>query len=232
MHRWSMALSELFPARDEQGLTQQVYLQVKRAIITCEIKPGDRLVEARWTERLKVSRTPLREALNRLALEDLVVWRWNAGYQVAPLSIKTFRHLCEVRRLLEPQCARLAARHASEVECEKIERGAYLHLDRRDIGEYTAYCEANYAFHSLIAIASGNPVLAQAVERALNRHQQPSYLGLGRKPNVQEGAEEHAALARAITSGRASKAEALMREHVGKGEERIIRALRAEGYQD
>ncbi len=222
----------LLPTDDAQGLAERVYGQLKAAIIRGDLPPGERLVELRLTKRYNVSRTPLREALNRLALEDLVVLRPNAGYRVTPLTIGSFRELCEVRRILEPQCASLAARQATPEQRAAINDSAALRFDRGQPDSYTLYCESNFAFHCLIAVASGNSILAGAVERALNRHQQPSFLGLGRKRDADEANEEHLAIAAAIAEGDARQAKKLMHNHVRQGESRIITALKKGGYAD
>lgn len=80
-----------------------IYGILKYRILTCALRPGERLVEKPLTEELQTSRTPLREALNRLAQEDLVILTPYRGYAVSPLTVKDIRELCELRLILESE---------------------------------------------------------------------------------------------------------------------------------
>jgi len=96
-----------------QAMPQRLYAAVKHAILTGRLAPGGRLVEGVLCEEFQVSRTPLREALNRLAQEGLLVLNPYKGYSVTPLTVTHFRELCELRRILEPGAAALAARRST-----------------------------------------------------------------------------------------------------------------------
>jgi DNA-binding GntR family transcriptional regulator len=91
------------------NLPDRVYSKLKQQILTCRLAPEHRLIESELCAALHVSRTPLREALNRLALEGLVVAAPLAGYIVAPLTIEDIRDLTEVRQIVESEAAALAA---------------------------------------------------------------------------------------------------------------------------
>lgn len=101
-------------------LADRVYQALKHRILTCTFKPGDQLIEVELCAALNVSRTPLREAFNRLAHEGLVIASPYRGYSVAPLSTEAFQQLCEVRRIIEPQVAALAAERAPPEDTAKL----------------------------------------------------------------------------------------------------------------
>lgn len=79
-------------------LADRVYAALKHRVLTCALKPGERLVEADLCTTMGVSRTPLREAMNRLVHEGLILTSPYRGYSVAPLSAEKFSDLCEGRR--------------------------------------------------------------------------------------------------------------------------------------
>src|SRR5450759_1269023 len=92
------SLIELDPAVTRPAaLPDRIYATLKHRILTCAMLPSVRIVEKDLCSEMQVSRTPLREALNRLALEGLVTIAPFRGYAVAPLTIDGFRELCEVR---------------------------------------------------------------------------------------------------------------------------------------
>src|ERR1700679_673507 len=104
------SLIEISPdARRPSALPDHAYAVLKQRILSCVLKPGERLVEKNLCTDLSISRTPLREALNRLSHEDLVSFQPHAGYRVAAISIEGFRNLIELRSIIEPQGAALAA---------------------------------------------------------------------------------------------------------------------------
>ena len=91
------------------NLRDRIYAELKRLILSGRVAPGEHLPETKLCQRLKVSRTPLREALNQLGHENLVIFRPNCGFVVAPLSAEDAQRLQELRRIVESKVAALAA---------------------------------------------------------------------------------------------------------------------------
>src|SRR4051812_45652653 len=104
--------SRLLDARE--SLTEKAYRQVEELIVTLQIAPGTVVSEAQLSERLEIGRTPIREALQRLARERLVVVLPRRGIMVSEINVRTQLRLLEVRRELERLIARQAARRASD----------------------------------------------------------------------------------------------------------------------
>src|ERR1700722_5670422 len=96
------------------ALPDHVYAVLKQRILSCSLLPNQRLVEKNLCEELRISRTPLREALNRLSHEELVSFRPHAGYRVAGITLDGFRNLIELRAIVEAQGASLAAHRATQ----------------------------------------------------------------------------------------------------------------------
>lgn len=213
------------------ALPDRLYAVLKHRILTCGIPPGGRLIEKLICSEMGVSRTPLREAINRLALEGLVVLTPYRGYAVARVTIRGFQELCEVRRMLEPHAARTAALRASTEQVHALREEAELQYTPGDRHTYEAYLRANSSFHRTLVRCSGNSLLEAMVTSALDRHQRPLYLGLDVGIDAAAAAAEHVALVEAIAARDAERAGRLMDEHVAHGEGRIVPALRAAGYQ-
>ena len=213
------------------ALPDRLYAVLKHRILTCAIPPGGRLVEKEICAEMGVSRTPLRESINRLALEGLVVLTPYRGYAVAPVTVRSFQELCEVRRMLEPHAARIAAVRATAEQVQALRDEASLQYTPGDRKTYEAYLRANSVFHRTLVRSTGNSLLEGMVTSALDRHQRPLYLGLDVGIDAAAAAAEHVGLVEAIAARDADLAQRLMAEHVSHAEDRIVPALRAAGYR-
>jgi len=213
------------------ALPDRLYAVLKHRILTCAIPPGGRLVEKEICAEMGVSRTPLRESINRLALEGLVVLTPYRGYVVAPVTVRSFQELCEVRRMLEPHAARVAALRATPEQVQALRDEAALHYTPGDRQTYEAYLRANSLFHRTLVRCSGNSLFEGMVTSALDRHQRPLYLGLDVGIDAGAAAAEHVGLVDTIAARDADGAARLMAEHVSHAENRIVSALRAAGYR-
>lgn len=103
-----------------ESLTERAYRQIEELIVTLQIPPGTVVSEASLSERLAIGRTPIREALQRLARERLVVVLPRRGIMVSEINVRTQLRLLEVRRELERLIARSAARRASEPQRQQF----------------------------------------------------------------------------------------------------------------
>ncbi|WP_269539321.1 GntR family transcriptional regulator [Cerasicoccus fimbriatus] len=211
------------------ALSDQLYAELKRRILHCELPPGARLIEKTLCEELEVSRASLREALNRLSGERLVILKTNCGFSVAPLTEESFRNICELRRVLESQAAALAAERATAQDIEDMCRAATVPVELDDPDGGRVYCEANRAFHASVAASIDNLLLEEAILSALDKDQQPIYYGidLGVCTSPAEVSTEHLAIVDAITARDATRARQLMWDHIGNKEDRILDALRS-----
>jgi DNA-binding GntR family transcriptional regulator len=142
-------------------LKAQVYDQMLLDLILGDLEPGSRLDEQVLAKRYEAGLAGVREALGRLSLEGLVIRRARAGTTVAPLDPFEARQTLEVRRLIEPHAAALAAEHATPEEVEDLGRvfdGAEAIIRK---GDRRAMVLMDQDFHAKLARASGNPTLAR-----------------------------------------------------------------------
>ncbi len=211
-------------------MTDRIYAALKHRILTCAMQPGQRVVEKAICEELQVSRTPLREALNRLSLEGLIVVTPYRGYAVAPLTLDSYRELCEVRRIIEGETAALAARRATSEEVETIAALSPLYYRHGDRDSYTNYIRKDCAFHSAVARCTRNQHLVRIVTTAIDRRARPGFLGLDIGINADEAHAEHVAVVEAIRDHDPELARARMIAHITRAERRIVAALKKAGY--
>lgn len=220
----SRRLSRPQPAVLRANLPDRVYRQMKQQILTCRLLPEGRLIESEQCAALCVSRTPLREALNRLALEGLVVPASPGGYIVAPITIEDIRDLTEVRQIVESDTAFLAAQRATEEDIQTMESFARLSYKQGDRSTYVLSLGQNRSFHLAVAAASRNPRLEAIVTSALDQVQRALYFGLDAAIDAKQATAEHLDLVAAIKSRSPRRARELMSLQIKNGERGMLKA--------
>lgn len=215
-------------------LTDQIYQVLKHRVLTCQLRPGERLVEKKLCEELGVSRTSLREGMNRLAQEKLLTLKPNCGFMVTPITLDSFRNICELRLVVESQVAALAAERAGPEDISAIRQAASLTADPRESSDaYLEYVRTNRHFHQCVAQSIDNILIEEIVLNALDKDHQPLYYGIDLELCTSDTdiTQEHCSIAEAIAEHDAEKARLLMADHIGKKEHRILDALRQHGLE-
>jgi DNA-binding GntR family transcriptional regulator len=197
-----------------QSVVDHVYSALRERILSGDLPRGTKLRQASLAEELGVSRTPLREALRRLATEGLVEFSPNRGATVSELDFGDMRHAWSARVALEPGAARLAAERRDEASIAAM-RDA-IDQQRAAAADKDASFAANRAFHLALAAASGNPHLTRFAEMLwVPRIGVPIYQAQAAEPaGAGAWAEEHERIIDAIQDGRVDDAERLTREHI------------------
>ncbi|MCQ2519705.1 MAG: GntR family transcriptional regulator [Lachnospiraceae bacterium] len=150
MAKLSLNMDEYLPLRDV------VFHALRRAILTGEIKPGERLMEIHLAQELGVSRTPVREAIHKLEQEGLVSMIPRRGAQVAQISEKGLKDVLEVRRALDAFCAELACERMTAESAEALEQ-AYIDFEKAtETKDATIIAKADVSFHEIIINSTGN----------------------------------------------------------------------------
>jgi len=209
-----------------QALSDGVYETVKALIMDHRIAPGERLNIDALARDLDVSPTPVREAMARLESDGLVTKRALAGYSVAPLlNYDALDQLFELRLLLEPHCAGLAASQAAPEAVTNL--AALVEVFPKvgpdeDYQTYRAVAQADTAFHDLIIRASGRDMIGDTLTR-LHAHMHMYRLWY-RSGVAHSTHAEHARIVRAIRRGDAEAASAAMTAHLERSWKRVSRA--------
>ena len=219
-----MALVESSGSARSQS--EEAYLRIRERIVSLDMPPGSVVNESRLRQELKIGRTPIREALQRLGRENLVRSVPHRGTFVTDVNITDLARITEVRVVLESHAARLAAERLSIADrdsfaqfLERLEEGPG--LDQRQL------MRLDQQIHREIYRAARNPFLESTLERYFNLSLRLWYLVLDRQVGLREAVEEHAELLRAILAGDGPAAEESMRRHV-TGFEREIRKVLVE----
>ena len=189
---------------------------LEREIATGALAPGVRLDEVGLAERFGTSRTPIREALSRLASSGFVVHRANKGAIVAKLSLAELMEMFELMAELEAMCGRLAAHRASDAELTQLKANHDACRTLAQSGAAEAYYNANVMLHETIYAATHNTYLAGETIKLRNKLAPYRRLQLRRRNRPAESFGEHEAVVLAICEGRADDASQLLRAHVAK----------------
>jgi DNA-binding GntR family transcriptional regulator len=197
--------------------TARAYRTLERMIVTLELAPGSVATEATLIERVGLGRTPVREALQRLAWEGLVEVRPRAGVAVAPLHAADWLRVLDVRSDVERILARSAAQLVTAEAAAQFHAAA-LDMQRAVItGNVIAFLEADKALDEAIAATADNAFAAR-LAAPLQTHSRRFWFRYQSDTGLAAAAERHVALIRAILDGDA--------EGAGEEARRLIRLLR------
>ena len=228
----SQTLVELSPTIEPvQALPDRVYSVLKYRILTCVLTPGQRLNEKDLADELRVSRTPLREALNRLTQENLLARTPYRGFAVLPVTEADIRNLCELRLILESEAAARAAERASPEEIDLLVQYQTLKYVPGDRDTYADYLNANSLFHRQLARASHNDRLEAMVMSVLDELQRPLYLGLDVGLDAEGATREHVLLVGAVRDHDPERARRLQIEQITRAGDRAARTRSAKCHE-
>lgn len=209
-------------------LADRAYEQLKQMAVSYRLRPGERLAEVDLARQLKVSRTPIREALNRLFTEGFLTFTPNRGFQARMLDAKEIFDLYEVRRTLEAGSARLAAERASDEELAEL--ASFLERSRA-LPEDSSILEQvrlDEQFHEWVARLSRNGEVQRILQNINERIRFCRWIDMehGRRANTQR---EHVEVAAALSVRDADRAAAVMAAHIARRLDQIVAVIR-EGY--
>ena len=192
---------------------KDAYTLILEAIDSHIYKPGDRLVESELAERLGVSRTPVREALQRLETQSLLT-RDGRSLIVASLDHTQLSELYVVRGELEGLAARLAARHATPEEVAVLRD--LLKADHALVGDPDAMSRANRRFHKQIHLASHNRFLVQQLDLVHRSMALLATTSIAAEGRPEDTLKEHGAIVSAIEAGDGDAAYRALRDHISQ----------------
>jgi DNA-binding GntR family transcriptional regulator len=195
------------------SLSDQAYVALRHLIVTLELPPGSAIKEPELVVQLGIGRTPVREALRRLALERLVEVYPRRGMFVTTVDVRDLVRLCEVRKVLEPEAARLAADRATRGEVEELNALLDELADDRRRDE-RALIDLDERIHRTIYRTSHNQLLEETLEWYYTHALRVWMLALDRTKDLHGAVLEHRELLSAIAEGKGAAAARLMREHV------------------
>lgn len=195
----------------QRSAPTDAYSLILEAIDVGVFRPGDRLVESELAERFGVSRTPIREALQRLETQSLLA-RDGRSLIVASLDHNQMAELYVVRRELEGLAAALAARHATEEEVRILRE--MVEEDNALIDNPAALARANRRFHKQVHLASHNRYLVQQLDLVYRTMALMTTTSLAAAGRTRIAQSEHSAIVSAIEAKDEKAAGEALREHI------------------
>ena len=183
------------PRGAARSLTDEAYAQLEERIVTLQLAPGEAVSEASLSERLGIGRTPIREALQRLAREHLVLVLPQRGYLVSEIDVKRQLRLLEVRREVERLIVRCAARRATREERQEFAQLAASMYRAAETNDANTFVRGDKRFNDLCLQAARNEFAAGAMSLMHGLSRRFWYLQAADLP---ETARLHADTAKAI----------------------------------
>lgn len=206
-------------------LTDRAYECIRQDIITCAIAPGTEVSEPQLCAQYQLGKAPVRMALNRLAHDGLLRAIPRRGYRVLPITLKDIHDVFELRLMLEPAAAQMAAGKVDAQRLRVLDEACRQGYQARDVKSITRFLEANKALHVAIAQATGNGRLAAMVAQLLDQMTRLLHLGLGLRDRSREVQHEHRALVKALTRGDGETAQRISREEIEAARGMVLSAI-------
>lgn len=219
---------EAEPKRVKGTGVKFAYETLRDEILSLGLSPGAVLDETSLAERFGMSRSPVREALIRLAGDDLVVTLSNRSTVVAPIDVQSFPKYVEALDIAQRMNTRLAAELRSDLDLRTIARRQTEFVTAVRSGNHLAMSEANMAFHMSIADAGRNPYLAAFYGRLLNQGRRMLHLHFAYLEQGNEGyllTDEHDEMLAAIRDRDAARADALAHAHTRQFQDNFIQFM-------
>ncbi len=215
-------MDDFLPLRDV------VFNTLRQAILTGDLKPGERLMEIHLADKLGVSRTPIREAIRKLELEGLVVMIPRRGAEVAEITKKGMNDVLEVRRALDKLCVELACDRITKEELENLKRacvGFEVAVKTKDTKKIA---QADVALHDIIVKATGNERLISLINNLSEQMYRYRFEYIKDFTQHEKLVEEHRTIYEAIVKKDKEAAAKAAGVHIDNQKKAIIGQIRLE----
>ncbi|MBE5865898.1 MAG: GntR family transcriptional regulator [Lachnospiraceae bacterium] len=219
---FQVKMDEFLPLRDV------VFNTLRQAILTGELKPGERLMEIHLADKLGVSRTPIREAIRKLELEGLVTMIPRKGAEVAQITEKSMNDVLEVRRAMDVLCVELACERISEealgdlkAACENFEQM----VKTKDVKKIA---KADVELHDIILQATGNRRLVQLVNNLSEQMYRYRYEYIKDFSQHERLVDEHRIIYESLVNKDKETASEAAKTHIDNQKKAIIQRIRLE----
>lgn len=207
------------PKRENRA--ERVYARIKQDIFDFRLLPGDRVSENELSQQMGVSRTPVREALQRLQRDGYVDVLFRSGWQVKPFDFRYFEELYDVRITLEQAAARKLAEQLEPAQELAELKAIWLVPPEDRLTHGPQVSELDERFHSQLVAATGNREMARIHEDLTERLRIIRRLDFTKEHRISATYSEHAAILRAIMQRRGSDAAQLLKAHIAESKSEV-----------
>lgn len=205
------------------SLADEVYQQLKQDLADFVLVPGDRFTENEVSERLQVSRTPVRQALMRLQSEGHVEVLFRSGWRVLPFDFSRFDQLYDLRLLLETTAVRRICEGYARVDGSQLEAlsATWLVPQARRSSDAGAVAQWDEDFHCTLVSAAGNAEMARVHRDVTERIRVIRRLDFTKQPRIDHTYEEHGKILRALKAKRAEQTVLLLSAHIATSQAEV-----------
>jgi len=211
---------------DYKPLREVIFDTLRQAIIVGELKPGERLMEVQLSEKMGVSRTPVREAIRKLELEGLVNMIPRKGAHVADLSVKDIMDVLEVRASLDGLATALSANRITEEELKGLKHVQMQFVNYVEKDNLQGSIKKDVEFHDIIYHSSRNDKLIQITSNLREQIQRFRVIYLKDYSSPKEIIKEHMDIYEALESKDSDASQRAAQRHIKNQEMAIIKAIR------
>lgn len=215
-------MDEFLPLRDV------VFNTLRQAILTGELKPGERLMEIHLANKLGVSRTPIREAIHKLELEGLVIMIPRRGAEVAQITEKSMSDVLEVRRAVDALCVELACDRISEEELDALKKACDNFEEAVKTKDVKVIAQADVNLHDIIVQATRNQRLVQLINNLSEQMYRYRFEYIKDFSQHDKVIEEHRMIYESLRDRNAEAASEAAKTHIDNQKKAIIRQIQLE----
>lgn len=209
----------------QHSVPPQVYELLRERIQIAELKPGESINERRLSEWLGVSRTPIREAVRKLAGDGLIEIVPNVGTTVALVDPRRVYEFCQIRVSLEAAAAAEATKHFTAAIGKQLDRMIAEQDATIDTGDAVRNINVDTEFHQLIHRTSGFTTMADFLQRVMGEIIRARHLSIKLPGRLREPIKEHKAIVAGLRSGNPAKASEAMRTHLDRSITSIMQVM-------
>jgi DNA-binding GntR family transcriptional regulator len=206
------------------NLKGKVYSALRTRILSFELKPGEKILESDVAQNLGVSRTPIREALNKLEQEGLIRMLPNKGYFVSDVTTKEIEELYEIREALEVLAIRGAARNATAGDWNRLEQLLLSQEGNDENGTKPTFMDA-HRFHEELIRISGNQTLEQILKTVSVKINRLGWMNVFFVDRATSSYGEHLEILQLLKEGKTDEAVAANQRHIEHSKESILSLL-------
>jgi DNA-binding GntR family transcriptional regulator len=222
-HKGKRKLKAIMALPERRSLGKSVYENLKEAIIEGSLSPESRVVETRFAEALNISRTPVREAMHKLEREGLLRQDPKGGFYVVGLTRADIEEAFGIRSVLESYAARLATIRHQEGELAPLEKKLADYQACLAKGRVNELPGINTEFHDLLYGLSRSPKLVKMINDLRVQIFRFRRVILKIEAMARVSNEDHQLMMQAIRSREADRVERLVREHILRGQDIVLR---------
>jgi len=204
---------------------QRTYLHLKEMIVTLDLRPGSTINEPELQGQLGVGRTPLREALQRLSNEGLLQIYPRRAIVVSQIGVNEVRQIFEMRLVLEPAAAGIAAQVVGEADIEELQAISDALSGHREAVDFVRFLRDDHCFHRAVAACSRNMYLIDSIDHILTLNQWLWHIYFDSRVAERAAFFQHDPIVEALATHDATAAQSSMREHILFAKEQLLSGL-------